>query len=435
MEIKKASQVFGVTADVLPDSYVDRDQLDELVKRLLAEDQVHIALRGASKSGKSWLRKTVLKNPIVVQCRFGTTLADIYVDALSHLGVSLTVQKVAKESFKGTIKASSTLGAKLIASITGEVGAESVDASDTTTKAVGRDINDLRFIAELIRASGRRLVIEDFHYLAIPVRKHFSADLKSLWENKVNVVIVGVWSSDNLLFSLNPDLTGRLEEITVEWDEKDLARVLKRGGDALNVEFVEPLLGKLVEASFENAGLLQTLTARILRHAGIHETVKVKVLLSDEALLQQAASEYAAQLSALYQGFAKNVSAGIRRRKGSTAIYAHTMAIIMAESDDSLREGVHLNRLYELAHARQPRIQRGNLRTILEKLDRLQVDKEGRGLVITYNTATQSISIVDRQLLLYRRYATASWPWQEVLDAVDQEEGAYEADDEDDEDA
>jgi hypothetical protein len=30
---------------------------------------------------------------------------------------------------------------------------------------VGRNIDDLRFVAEIVKASGRRLVIEDFHYL------------------------------------------------------------------------------------------------------------------------------------------------------------------------------------------------------------------------------------------------------------------------------
>jgi hypothetical protein len=43
---------------------------------------------------------------------------------------------------------------------------------------------------------------------------------------------------------------------------------------------------------------------------------------------------------------------------------------------------------------------------VLEKIEHLQVDDEGRGLVLAYNEANREVSVVDRQLLLYRKYST-----------------------------
>jgi hypothetical protein len=90
------------------------------------------------------------------------------------------------------------------------------------------------------------------------------------------------------------------------------------------------------------------------------------------------------------------VSGGIRNRKDSTGIYAHAMAVILESSDSDLMRGLSSDKIFEIAHARQNRIQRGNLAKVLEKFEELQVDDDGRGLVLSYNEATGEVSIVDR---------------------------------------
>ena len=68
--MKRTEEVFGMSNEILPDSYVDRGALDKELSRLLGR-KVHIAIRGPSKSGKSWLRQRVVPNALVVQCRLG----------------------------------------------------------------------------------------------------------------------------------------------------------------------------------------------------------------------------------------------------------------------------------------------------------------------------------------------------------------------------
>jgi len=411
---KRTSDVFGMSPEVLDDSYVDRGGLDEAIKLLLGR-KTHIALRGESKAGKSWLRQRLIPDAITVQCRLGRPAAEIYRDALSQLEISLEIEQTDQKSIKGRLEATTGFGAKLLAKvgITGEIGGEA--GRETTTQKIGRDVTDLRFVAEIIKASGRRLVIEDFHYLSPEQRKQFAFDLKSLWDYGLFVVIVGVWTETNMLLELNPDLAGRVEEVPVSWTDAELKKIITQGGDALKITFSDKFLNTASHDAFGNAGILQILILKTLDSLGIQEKCQAAVHVDKEDDFISAAMNYAEQLNPLYQQFAKRVSNGIRTRKDSTGIYSHAMAAIVAATDEKLVKGLPLDDIFAVTSSREPRIQKGNLRIVLEKFESLQVDSDGRGLVISYNPAVSEVSIVDKQLLLYRKYATVKWPWEEMI--------------------
>ena len=111
------------------DSYVDPGALDEALKKLLSRS-THIALRGESKCGKSWLRQRALPDAITVQCRLDRGAHDIYVDALSQLGVKLTLENLASGKISGRVEASAKLGEGLIAKV---VGAEAKGESESNS--------------------------------------------------------------------------------------------------------------------------------------------------------------------------------------------------------------------------------------------------------------------------------------------------------------
>ncbi|MCS3689086.1 hypothetical protein [Bradyrhizobium elkanii] len=415
---KATSDVFGVSNEILPDSYVDRGQLDERIQ-LLLKRPTHIALRGESKCGKSWLRQRNIPNAIVVQCRLKKTVVDLYVDALSQLQINFTVEQTQSSSLKGSVEASGEIGASILAKLGFKVTSSGETGIGEKATKVGRDINDLRYIAEIIKASGKRLVVEDFHYMSVEQRKGFAFDLKALWDYGVFVVVIGVWSQSNMLIYLNPDLTGRIEELSIYWIESDLDLILMRGGSALQLAFERDVKNRMITDCFGNAGILQRLALGTLDELGITEEQPQLVPVEQVTAVEGAEMAYAEQLNPLYQQFAKLVSSGIRTRENSTGIYAHAMAVIMAADDTELMRGLPLDAIFERAHARQDRIQRGNLAKVLEKFEELQVDDDGRGLVLSYNDATGEVSIVDRQLLLYRRYATVKWPWEDMIIEAD----------------
>lgn len=412
---KRTHDVFGVSPDVLPDSYVDRGQLDEELTRLLGR-RSHIALRGESKCGKSWLRRTVIPDALVVQCRLGLTTIDIYRDALSQLGIRLVVESKEGDKLTGRVEANAEAGVGLLAKVGIRSTVEAVTEQGATYKPVGRDLDDLRFIAELLLASERRLVIEDFHYLSEEARRACAFDLKTLWDYNCFVVIVGIWNERNLFLNLNPDLSGRVQELPIEWNDEDLERIFAKGGAALKIEFSEAIRARAIRDCFKNAGILQRLILGTLDEAKVYEEQGSAMLLDDEDAYVAAGLGYVEELNAVYQTFANRVSSGIRTRRDTTGIYAHAMAVVLEEtSDEELFRGVGIAKIYQNAHARQSRIQRGNLHTVLSRIEGLQVDDAGRGLVLAYNQRDQEVTVVDRQLLLYRQYATVKWPWEDLI--------------------
>jgi len=414
-EKKRTHEVFGVSPDVLRDSYVDRGHLDQELARLVRR-RTHIALRGESKCGKSWLRRNVIPDAIVVQCRLGKTMVDIYRDALSQLGIRLVVENKDGDKLTGRIEAQAEAGVSLLAKIGIRSSIEATTEHGATYKPVGRDLDDLRFIADLLIASGRKLVIEDFHYLSEAERRTCAFDLKTLWDYKLFVVIVGIWNQKNLFLNLNSDLSGRVQEVPIEWNADDLRRIFATGGAALKIEFSESIQARAVRDCFRNAGILQRLILGTLDEAKVYKEQDSALLIDNEDVYIAACLSYVEELNAIYQTFAKRVSSGIRTRKDTTGIYAHAMAVVLDESDDDeLFRGVGLDKIFEKANARQHRIQRGNLHTILSRIEGLQVDSDGRGLVLSYNQRDQEVTVVDRQLLLYRQYATVKWPWEDLI--------------------
>jgi hypothetical protein len=414
MARKGTHEVFGVSNEVLPDSYVDRGELDEELARLL-ERPHHIALRGESKCGKSWLRQRVLPDAITVQCRLGKEVTDLYTDALSQLDMRLEVQKTGANRWQGSVKTTGDLGVKILAKLGVEAAVEAERKRETVTKPIGQDVSDLRFVARILKASDRRLVIEDFHYLSVEQRKAFAFDLKALWDYGVFVVIVGVWSEQNMLLFLNPDLSGRVREVPIIWGREDLREIFRTGGKALNIEFDGAVREAAIDDCFENAGILQRLIQGTLDEARVHEAQRDTLAFTDVEALETASMAYAEELRPLYGLFAKRVSKGIRTRTDSTDIYAHAMAAVLEQPDDALIRGVSIDTIFTTAHARESRIQKGNLHTVLEKIEGLQVDDDGRGLVLAYNEADREVTVVDRQLLLYRKYSTVKWPWEDLI--------------------
>ena len=67
---------------------------------------------------------------------------------------------------------------------------------------------------------------------------------------------------------------------------------------------------------------------------------------------------------------------------------------------------------------------KGNLKTILKKFKELQIDDRGKGVILSYDEPTDSIIVVDRGLLFYRKYTTRKWPWEEIaLEALEKGSG------------
>lgn len=423
MDKVRLNEVFGVSPEISLMSYVDRGGLDDEISYYLGETQ-HIALRGESKCGKSWLIKKNVKNPLVVQCRLKTTIEDIYTEILAQLGIKLIIEEKKTTSLIGRVEASSELGNSLIGKVKALLSGQVGETVEEKLDSLGEDINNLRFIAEIIKESGRKIVIEDFHYLSIEQRKIFAFDLKTLWDFSCFVIIVGVWTQSNLLIYLNPDLPFRVHEISIYWNDKDLLSVLEQGCKILNISFGNEIKEKIINDCYQNIGLLQTLVQMYLKEEKVFFTQENLKIVNSSDKLKKACTEFATQLDARYIRFATDVSKGIRTRQDSTGIYPYAMSIILEQDDNRLMQGVALDVIYKIAHEKQPRIQKVNLKTILGKLEELQVDDEERGLVLAFNKGTEEVSAIDRTILFYRKHFSVRWPWEDLISELESKEKA-----------
>lgn len=214
---------------------------------------------------------------------------------------------------------------------------------------------------------------------------------------------------------LNDELSGRIEELSIEWGPDDLRQIILRGSSALKVAFSREIQNRAIIDAFGNAGLLQRLILRTLDEAKISEEQSVGASIDKIDNYEGAAMSVADQLNGVYIKFGERVASGIRTRSDATGIYAHAMAAIVAASDALHMAGISVDYIYSVSHARQPRVQKSNLKAILAKIDGLQVDANGRGLVVTYDEEKECVLNVDRQLLFYRKYLTVSWPWEELI--------------------
>jgi hypothetical protein len=197
------------------------------------------------------------------------------------------------------------------------------------------------------------LVIEDFHYLAPDERKAFAYDLKTLWDYKTYVIIIGIWAENNLLLHLNPDLAARIEEVSIYWSAADLRKVLDSGSTALNLDFSIRIRDKLVEDAYGTVGILQHLALNLLDEHGIQVTCEEEIVVDDPDKYEGVAMHYAEQLNALYQTFATRVTSGIRKRQKSTGIYAHMLRVVMDADVEKLTDGLSTDDIFQIA-------QRGN---------------------------------------------------------------------------
>lgn len=183
-------EVFGIAASVPIHTYVDRAGLDKRFTYLVKLDR-HLVIHGASKQGKTILRKRHLPEDkcLIVQCGANSGRARIYLEILRQLDsqIPTEVSKNLTLGAEAQSKASGKLNLPFIASGGAEVGGKIIVETESSTLStpVGIDPESLGYIAQEIKRSNKKVVIEDFHYLSEPEKINLAFDLKAFWDSQV----------------------------------------------------------------------------------------------------------------------------------------------------------------------------------------------------------------------------------------------------------
>lgn len=401
-------------------TYVNRSGLDEKFKYLLAAER-HIVIHGSSKQGKTILRKKNLADTqsITVQCRASTNCIQLYTEILGQIGAVVPTELSQTTTLSGsfTAKASGAVGVPVLAKA--EVGTDAsgtlARTSEQKTVALGQDVDSLRYVSEQIRKSGRRVVIEDFHYVPEDEKKTLAFDLKAFWDMGTFFMIVGVWAEQNLLQFYNGDLSGRIEEIDIQWTNQELDQVLGKGEAALNMTFGTGIKNAIIDDSSQNVGLLQRIAEKYCYNCGIFEEIKPESLplLKDSTdMLAKARVSICHEEASRYRQFGNALEKGFKSSEESELkVYQHIARVCMEATDSELLNGLHYSVLYDRVQKYNSRVRQSDLTAALQRLNRLQEDRSISPLVLSYNTKSRLVQLIDRELLFYRKYGSPSWAW------------------------
>lgn len=413
------NQVFGIRVKVDNASYVDRGKLDERLRWLLGSDR-HIVIHGDSKQGKSWLRSRVLSPDqiMLVQCQPGQTPEQLLTEALGTINVRAEISRKDIGGYEGAleISGSADIGLKILAKLglTTKASAKASKQKEVETQSIGQTPADLNWVAKVIVASERRLVLEDFHYITEESRCEAAFLIKSLGDYGVFVIVVGVWPSDHLLSYYNGDLEGRIEDIHLMWSNDELEKVLNLGASQLGIAFSLGVREALVADAYGNVGLLQRLAESLCREEGIFQARTDAVFVTVSDSLRRAQEVVADSMRGRYESFADSFVLGLRRLTEGLEVYRYLLQAVTGAPDEVLASGIHRTELLQRVRSIAPgNIKLSDLTNALQKIERLQVKIGVKPPVLSYSRASQRLWVVDKSFFFFRKYGRANWPWEE----------------------
>lgn len=353
-----------------------------------------------------------------MQCQLGTGPAQILREALGLLNIRCEIRQRSTGTYEGKIDlaGSGDLGAKIFAKLglSANVIGTASKQREIESGSVGQTPADIAWVAKVLRASEKRIVIEDFHYVSEDNRRECAFLLKALGEFGVYPIVIGVWPSDHLLSYYNGDLIGSVEDIHLTWADDELAEVLDKGTRELGIAMSSGLRRELIQDAYGNVGLLQRLAEALCRERGIFFSRRDLPLLRPGRDLENARSAVADSMRGRYVVFVDNFVHGLRRLKVGLEVYKHILRVVCEAPDDELQAGLDQKQLfYRINSPGIPRIRRSDLVQALRRLDRLQAKIDIRPVVLSYSEASKRVFVVDKSFLFFRKYGAPSWPWLE----------------------
>lgn len=426
----KLTEVFGTSRDV-PLSYVERKNVDDRFLNDIVRDK-HIVVHGASKQGKTSLRKHHLKDEdyIVIQSTRDSTRAAIYEMILKHAGVKCEVSESVTLSGSKKISAKVCGEGKVpfVAKLSGEVGFEGEKGTEGTKENSDFEIDpsDANDVIRVLHAARFKkfIVIEDFHYLDEIVQQELAFDLKVFHESsKLVFIVVGVWLEANRLTIYNGDLTGRIATINADvWAPNQLREVLEVGESLLNIGFPEAVKESLVSGAQGNVGLFQEVCFRLCEKYEIWTTQEVRLEIGSNQDVIELLHAVAEEQAARYRNFLARFAEGLGHTQYEMYKwigYAVATATLL-ELRSGMRANVLFNRIKE-KHPSGVSLQQNNVVQALDRIGTVQYKHKLQPLI--FDMKNGALVVVDANFLIFKSTHSDS-QLLEYLGFIDQESEA-----------
>jgi len=150
-------------------------------------------------------------------------------------------------------------------------------------------------LIQQVRALGKTLVVDDFHYIERGVQAGLVEQFKEAARAGCTLVVVSVPHRSDDVIRANPDLRGRVRHVEVTyWTEQELLNIAQLGFPALNIEVDNAVAGRLATESLSSPQLMQTLCLDLCRSQGIDSQLTERKLLKfgDQELSRGSCEEW-----------------------------------------------------------------------------------------------------------------------------------------------
>lgn len=257
-------------------------RLEETLRERIQDGGSIICVSGLTKMGKTVLVEKVLSSDdeVWVDGSQFTTIDEFWLRVGDRLGVypSLSVTSGGALRTEASVDAQVKIPMVADAGSSGTLGGE---VSEGTTRAVTRPISAVAL--EAIRASGKSLVIDDFHFINRGLQREVVRTLKQPVFKGLRVVVISTSHRTLDVILAEPNMDGRAEGITVSlWDLQELEWIAAQGFQALNLFDPGGAIGKkLAEHAFGSPHLMQKFCKAVCRVNGINERPDVAVDLRE----------------------------------------------------------------------------------------------------------------------------------------------------------
>ncbi|WP_372622997.1 hypothetical protein [Falsiroseomonas sp.] len=432
----KLTEVFGVSADPIL-SYIVRDNIDGLFTTVLKETK-HVVVYGASKQGKTALVSRYLpyEQNVVVRLSPNSNVEDIYSSILRQCGVEIEVGKLTEKaselSASAGIKAKATLWLLGEGEVNGTGGYKNSDKSQRTSKTIPFNLAVAQDVAELLREIGfdKKIILENFHYLAEERQRQLSFDLRSFQEMGIIFVVLGVWRQKDKLRIYCPDLTDRVVDVAVEpWSDDEFKKVAAEGASHLNLELSSKVVERCIENSFGSIGVFQELLKHTCMAAGVLEGTWRTQRILDETFADKAVKEKADQYGATHQQALELISSGNvthSKEKEKTPLHLpyYLVCVILDLGYSGLMHGASRSDITDMIkqhHHRKDDVRGSDMSNLLHNLATLQHKKGINPPLIDYDIGKRRLYAIDSTFFFFLRNCDLAVVKEELPSPIDAE--------------
>lgn len=283
----------------------------------------------------------------------------------------------------------------------GEVSGNRTKDNKKAYKVIEYNLSLAQDLSELLRdiKFGKRIILENFHYLSEEVQKQLSIDLRIFEDYKILFIVLGIWREKNRLIQFNGDLVDRLVEVPVEpWEKRHLEKIVEDGLPLLNVSF-EKIKDHLIDTCFDSVGVFQELCKECCFAAGVEETASTTVEINKlhvSKAIENKLNDYSSRHIRCLESFVE------QKAKSSDEIPLYIpyyfIKVLMQEDFEEVTKGLRRRAIQEKIkeiHHRAEDVRPSDMGYFLQTLVANQIKKAISPPIFDYDVSTASVKIID----------------------------------------